>query len=212
MSERNSPSDDGTIDAQSHANHPGTPSYKAYRLATDGGVSLADLRERVQVTQDRAEKLENKLPAHARGAHKLVEDGLEVIEDDLEDSDDVPDDMDARVQEVQNDVGDLQRELAGADNETRQRAENLEDALEDLEDAVADQRIGYGVKVGNDPVQFFDDPRPTAKAILERFGEKSDDALVERGTENTYSGDNKVDLSGPGIERFTSEPQTGGNS
>lgn len=109
-------------------------------------------------------------------------------------------------------MADHQKTLASAEADTRRRAENIEDAVEGIEDAVTDQHSGYGVKVDTAPVEFFDTPTPIAEAILERFGKNTDDVLVEKGTENNYFDVNKVDLSRPSIERFTSEPRIDGNS
>lgn len=178
-------------------------------------AAINELADTIQDGQDIIENVEADIPAEALEDLETVEDDIEGLEDAIEDGDDtLPEDFDADVQSTQDDVGNLQRTLnvAGADRQLVMEVEDLEDTVETIEDRAADAHDRYGVKVDDDPVEFFDEESPTAKNILSRFGEDTDDALVEEGTENTYSGDDEVPLGGRGIERFTSEPRTPGNS
>jgi hypothetical protein len=196
MSERNSPTD--SVDEHSDTQTP-----------------LADT---IQTAQDIIEALEEDVPVDALGPLETVDDDIEALEDALEHTDpesgDLPEGFEADVQSAQDDIQSLQETLnvAGADREVIARAEDLDDTVEAVEDRAADARNQYGVKVGTAPVEFFDEESPTAKDILARFGEETDDVLVEKGTENAYSGDQEVPLGGPGIERFDTEPRTDGNS
>lgn len=178
-------------------------------------TAIDELAETIQEGQNIIENVEADIPAEALEALETVEDDLEGLEDTIEDGNGtLPEGFEADVQSTQDDIGDLQKtlNLAGADRQHIMEVEDLEDTIETIEDRVADARNRYGVKVDEDPVEFFDEESPTAKDILSRFGEDTDDALVEEGTENTYSGDDPVPLGGPGIERFDSEPRTPGNS
>jgi hypothetical protein len=196
MSERNSPADS----AEEHSN------------------AEATLTDTIQTAQDTIEGLEDDVPVDALELLETVEEDIEALEDAVEHADpedgDLPDGFEADVQTVQDNVESLQETLniAGTDREVIARAEDLDDIVEDVEDRAADARDRYGVKVGTAPVEFFDEESPTAEVILDRFGEDTDDVLVERGTENTYSGDDEVPLGGRGIERFEAEPRTDGNS
>lgn len=196
MSERNSPANS----AEKHS---------------DTQVPLADT---IQTAQDTIEALEDDVPVDALELLDTVEEDIGALEDAVEhaDSEDdgLPDSFEVDVQTAQDDVQSLQETLniAGADREVIARAEELEDTVETVEDRAADARDQYGVKVGTAPVEFFDEESPTAEDILARFSEDTDDVLVERGTENTYSGDDEVPLGGHGIERFEAEPRTDGNS
>lgn len=178
----------------------------------------APLADTIQTAQDTIEGLEDDVPVDALEPLETVEEDVEVLEDAVEHADPedggLPEGFEADVQTAQDDVQSLQETLnvAGADREVIARAEDLEDTVETVEDRAADARDQYGVKVGTAPVEFFDEESPTAEDILARFNEDTDDVLVERGTENTYSGDDEVPLGGPGIERFEAEPRTDGNS
>lgn len=176
---------------------------------------IDELAETIQDGQDIIEEVEDDVPVEALEALETVEDDLEGLEDAIEDGDNtLPEDIAADVQSTQDDINDLQETLTvgGADRHLLMKVESLEDTVESLEDRAADTHDRYGVKVDNDPVEFFDEESPTAEDILSRFEKNTDDALVEVGTENTYSGDDELPLGGPGIERFTSEPRTPGNS
>jgi|GEM_PF-1341034 DNA repair exonuclease SbcCD ATPase subunit len=196
MSERNSPAD----------------SAEEY---SDAQATLADT---IQMAQDNIEDLEDEVPVDALELLETVEEDVEALEDAVEDADGevdgLPDGFEADIQAAQDDVQSLQEtlNLAGADRDILARAEDLEDTVETVEDRAADTRGRYGVKVGTAPVEFFNEESPTAEDILGRFGEDTDDVLVEKGTENTYSGDDEVPLGGRGIERFEAEPRTDGNS
>lgn len=192
MSERNSPADS----AEEHS---------------DAQAPLADT---IQTAQDTIEGLENDVPVDALELLETVGEDVEALEDVVPEDGGLPEGFEADVQTAQDDVQSLQETLnvAGADREVIARAEDLEDTVETVEDRAADARSQYGVKVGTASVEFFDEESPTAKAILARFDEDTDDALVEKGTENTYSGDDEVPLGGHGIERFDTEPRTDGNS
>lgn len=178
----------------------------------------AALADTIQTAQDSIEGLEDEVPVDALELLDTVEEDVETLEDAIEeggsDGSGFPDGFETDIQAAQDDVQSLQETLnvAGADREVIETAEGLEDTVETVEDRAADVRDQYGVKVGTAPVEFFDEESPTAEDILARFGENTDDVLVERGTENTYSGDDKVPLGGPGIERFEAEPRTDGNS
>lgn len=176
------------------------------------------LADTIQTAQDIVEALEEDVPVNALELLETVDDDVEALEDavehaDLEDGG-LPEGFEADVQAAQGDLKNLQETLnvAGAEREVIARAENLKDTVETVENRAADAHDQYGVKVGTAPVEFFDEESPTAKDILARFGEDTDDVLVEKGTENTYSGDDEVPLGGPGIERFAVEPRTDGNS
>lgn len=174
-----------------------------------------ELVDTVQHCQDIIESVEADIPADALFDLETVEDDVETLEDALEHAgESVPDGFEADVQTTQDDINDLQQTLAtnNVDPDLFREVEDLEDTIETIEDRAVDARAQYGVKVDNDPVEFFDEATPTAEAVLQRFGKNTDDALVEVGTENTYSGDDEVDLSDPGVERFTSEPRTPGNA
>ncbi|VTT86192.1 hypothetical protein DM2_2230 [Halorubrum sp. DM2] len=178
-------------------------------------VELDDLAESIQSGQDIIESVEDDIPANALVALETVEDDVEGLEDTVEHVDGtLPSDFEADVQATQDDVNDLQETLttAGVDPDLFRKVEDLEDTIETIEDRAVDARDQYGVKVDNAPVEFFDEATPTAESILSRFGKNTDDALVEVGTENTYSGTDEVDLSDPGVERFTSQPRTPGNA
>jgi len=196
MSERNTPADS----AEEHSN------------------AQATLADTIQTAQDTIEGLEDDVPVDALELLETVEEDVETLEDGVEHADaadgNLPDGFEADVQTAQDDVQSLQETLniAGADRDVIARAEDLDDIVENVEDRAADARDRYGVKVGTAPVEFFDEESPTAEDILGRFGEDTDDVLVEKGTENTYSGDDEVPLGGPGIERFEAEPRTDGNS
>lgn len=196
MSERNSPADS----AEEHS---------------DAQAPLADT---LQTAQDTIEGLEDDVPVDALELLETVEEDIEALVDAVEHADPedngLPDSFEADVQTAQDDVQSLQETLniAAADREVIARAEELDDTVETVEDRAADARDRYGVKVGTAPVEFFDEESPTAEDILARFSEDTDDVLVERGTENTYSGDDEVPLGGHGIERFEAEPRTDGNS
>jgi ABC-type transporter Mla subunit MlaD len=182
---------------------------------SDAQVPLADT---IQTAQDTIQGLEDDVPVDALESLETVEEDIEALEDAVEHAD--PDDnglsdsFEADVQTAQDDIQNLQETLniTGADREVISRAEELEDTVETVEDRAADARDQYGVKVGTAPVEFFNEESPTAEDILARFDENTDDVLVERGTENTYSGDDEVPLGGHGIERFEAEPRTDGNS
>ena len=179
---------------------------------SDATTELADT---IQSGQDIIESVKDDIPAEVFEHLETVEDDLERLEDGIEDGDDtLPDGFEADVQSTQDDVGTLQKNLntSGADHDLILEVEDLEDTVETIEDRGVDARSRYGVKVDTDPVEFFDDSSPAAETILARFNKDTDDALVEKDTENTYSGDDEVDLSGPGVERFTTEPRTPGNS
>jgi chromosome segregation ATPase len=187
-----------------------TPDKK--QKTRDTRTTLADI---IQDAQDIIENLEDDVPAEALNVLESVDDDIEKLEDTVEDNEgSLPDGFEDNVQAAQDDIENLQEtlNLAGAGREVIARAEDLEDTVEAIEDRIADVHDHYGVKVGNDPIEFFDEESPTAEEILARFGKDTDDALVEKGTENTYSGDDEVPLGGPGIERFTAEPRTDGNS
>jgi len=178
-------------------------------------AELDELAESIQNGQDIIESVEDNIPAAALVDLETVEDDFEALEDTVEHADGaLPDDFEADVQATQDDINDLQETLAtgGADPDLFREVEDLEDGVETIEDRAVDARDHYGVKVDNEPVEFFDEATPTAETILSRFGKNTDDALVEVGTENTYSGDDEVDLTDPGVERFNSEPRTPGNS
>jgi len=178
-------------------------------------AELDDLAESIQSGQDIIETVEEDIPADALVDLETVEDDVEALEDAVEHADGpLPDGFEADVQATQDDINDLQETLAtgGADPDLFRKVEDLEDTIETIEDRAVDARERYGVKVDNEPVEFFDDASPTAEDILRRFGKDTDDALVAEGTEDTYSGDDEVDLSAPGVERFDSEPRTPGNS
>lgn len=183
--------------------------------ADDQSNSTEELAATIQEGQNIIENVEDDVPAEALQELEAVEDGVERLEDGIEDGDDtLPGGFEEDVQSAQDAIGGLQETLnvSGADRALLVKIEELEDIVETIEDRAADVHDRYGVKVGNHPVEFFDEESPTAEEILTRFGEDPDDALVEKGTENTYSGDDPVPLGGPGIERFTSEPRTPGNS
>lgn len=178
-------------------------------------VQFDDIAEAIQDAQDVIEAVEEDIPASALAALEAVEEDVEDLEDALEHGEgSLPDGIEEDVQATQDDIDDLQETLAtgGADPDLFRKVEDLEDKIETIEDDTVSARDKYGVKVDGEPVEFFDEVTPTAETILARFGKNTDDALVEAGTENTYSGDDEVDLSDPGVERFTSEPRTPGNA
>lgn len=182
---------------------------------TTAVADLEDLAESIQSGQDIIESVEEDIPANALVDLETVEDDVEALEDALEHANgSLPDGFEADVQATQDDINDLQETLAtgGANPDLFREVENLEDTIETIEDRTVDARDRYGVKIDNEPVEFFHEATPTAENILGRFGKNTDDALVEVGTENTYSGADEVDLSDPGVERFNSEPRTPGNS
>lgn len=178
-------------------------------------VDLEWFAEQVQNCQDILESVEDEAPAEALLELETVEEDLERLEDGIEHAgESLSEGFEADVQTTQDDINDLQETLAtgGVDPDLFREVEDMEDAVEAIEDRAVDARERYGVKVDNDPVEFFDEASPTAEDILRRFGKDTDDALVAEGTEDTYSGDDEVDLSAPGVERFDSEPRTPGNS
>jgi len=162
MSERNSPADS----AEEYSN------------------VQAPLTDTIQTAQDTIEGLKDDVPVDALELLETVEEDIEALEGAVEhaDSEDdgLPDGFEADVQTAKNDVQGLQETLniAGADRETIARAQNLEDTVETIEDRAADARDRYGVKVGNAPVEFFNEESPTAEDILARFDEDTDDVLV----------------------------------
>lgn len=192
---------------------PSALGANSHRIATDGGTT--ELADQVQDAQDIVEELEDDVPAETLEVLETVDDDLEQLEDAIEDGDGtLPEDFEADVQSTQDSIDDLQENLnlTGADRQLITKAESLDDSVETIEDRLGDTHDRYGVKVDTDPVEFFDQESPTAKEILTRFGKNNDDKLVQKDTENTYSGDDEVPLGGPGIERFTSEPRTPGNA
>jgi uncharacterized phage infection (PIP) family protein YhgE len=186
--------------------------------AEEHSSAQADLTDTIQTAQDIIEDLEDNVPVDALELLETVDDDVETLEDALRHADpedgSLPEGFEGDVQTAQDDIQSLQEMLnvAGADREVIARTEDLDDTVETVEDRAADVRDQYGVKVGTAPVEFFDEESPTAKDILTRFDEGTDDVLVEKGTENTYSGDDEVPLGGPGTERFDVEPRTDGNS
>ncbi|MFC7043932.1 hypothetical protein [Halonotius sp. GCM10025705] len=174
-----------------------------------------DLAESIQEAQDIIEALEEDIPASAFADLETVEDNIEDLEDALEHAEgSLPNGIEGDVQATQDDINDLQETIAtsGADPDLFRKIEDLEDTIETVEDRTVSARDKYGVKVDGEPVEFFNEASPTAETILAQFSKNTDDALVEEGTENTYSGEDEVDLSGPGVERFSSEPRTPGNA
>lgn len=183
-------------------------------FTTDGGTSVRDLETTVQDAQDTIESLEDDVPAGAFTHFETVEQAVKNLEDSLEKADSaVPDSLNSEVQIAQEELTEFRKNLAGADADLRRRVNELEDGLKSLEDATAAQKDGYGVKVGEHNVVFFDESTPKAEEVLARVNEDTDDVLVASGdSETTYSGDDRLDLSEHGIERFTAEPTTPGNS
>jgi len=178
-------------------------------------AELDNLAESIQNGQDIIESVEEDIPADAFEDLETVEDGLEDLEDAIEHADrPLPEDFESDVQTTQEDINGLQETLttSGAEVALLHEIEDLEDIIETIEDRTVDARDQYGVKVDTEPVEFFDEATPTAEAILAQFGKNTDDALVEVGSENTYSGDDVVDLSDPGVERFESQRRTPGNA
>lgn len=176
-------------------------------------TTAADVHRAVEEAQAIADDLGTDVPGDAFVQLENVTNALEVLDDKAEAADgNLPEGFEDDIETVQDEIGTLQEELVDADGDLFRRAKDLDHAVESIEAAVAGMEAGYGVKVGNHPVEFFDEETPTAREILSRFGEATDDVLVEADTENQYSGASEVPLGGPGIERFTAEPATDGSA
>jgi hypothetical protein len=177
------------------------------------GAGQNDLKAPVQKAQAVIEGLEEDVPDEAFTDFQAVERDVETLEDDLEDSDDtVPDGFEDDVQSAQEALVEFRMQVPGADADFQRRADDLEDALEQLEDTVHARGERYGVQVGSNPVEFFENATPEATTILARFGKDTDGTLESKDDGANYSGDDPVPLAEDGIERFRYQASTPGNS